>query len=87
MSLSLILVCLWAVVANVGAMVPSKRYHWPFAWVLIGVGIPILGLVVYQHGPWLGLIVLAAAMSILRWPVIYLLRRIRKLVRVHDADA
>lgn len=83
----MVLVCLWFLVANVGAMVPSKRHHWPFAYVLIAVGIPILGWVVYQHGPWVGLFVLAAAMSVLRWPVIYLFRWIKRGGKAKDADA
>ncbi|MGR3408024.1 DUF2484 family protein, partial [Roseovarius indicus] len=47
----------------------------------IAAGIPILGYVTYQNGPWWGLAVLVAAMSILRWPVIYLGRWLRGLVR------
>lgn len=74
MSLSLILACLWAVTANVLAMTPSKDNHWRRAYVLIGLGIPLLGYVTYENGPWIGLVVLLAGMSILRWPVIYLTR-------------
>ena len=85
MTLSLILACLWAIAANVIAMFPSKRNHWPAAYVLIAFGIPILGFVTYQHGPWLGLLVLVAAMSILRWPVIYLIRWLRRTV-LRQAD-
>ncbi|WP_319824279.1 DUF2484 family protein [Thalassovita sp.] len=87
MSLSMILACGWFVVANLGAMLPSKRRHWPFAYVLIAMGIPILGGVVYQHGPWAGLLVMVAAMSVLRWPVIYLVRWIRRGGKANDADA
>ena len=39
MTLSLILACLWAVAANLIALVPSKRAHWPQAYVLIAIGI------------------------------------------------
>ncbi len=77
MPLSLILVCLWAIIANVLAMRPSRDNHWRLAYVLIAVGIPILGYVTLQMGPWWGLACLIAAMSILRWPMIYLLRRVR----------
>lgn len=58
-------------------MMPSKDYHWRNAYILIAVGVPILGYVTIQHGPWIGLLVLAGACSILRWPVIYLARWIR----------
>ena len=84
MSLSLTLACLWVVVACVIAMLPSKRSHWPAAYVLIGIGIPILGFVTYQHGPWLGLIVMLAGASILRWPVRYLWRWMRRRVSGQD---
>ena len=71
MSLSLILACVWALIANVLAMTPSKDYHWRNAYILVGIGIPLLGFVTWQNGPWVGLVVLVAAMSVLRWPVIY----------------
>ena len=74
MSWSLALAGLWGVVANILAMLPSKDNHWKRAYFLIAVGIPILGYVTYESGPWIGLMVLAAGMSILRWPVIYLTR-------------
>jgi len=77
MSLSLVLACLWALIANVIAMFPSKDNHWKNAYGLIAIGIPIMGYVTWQHGPWLGLLVLAAGMSVLRWPVIYLSRWIK----------
>lgn len=78
MNASLILACLWALIANLLAMTPSRDRHWRAAYVLIASGIPILGYVTYQNGPWVGLVVLIAAMSILRWPVIYLVRWLRR---------
>jgi len=78
MTLSLILACLWAVAANLLAMLPSRDNHWRRAYVLIALGVPVLGLVTWQHGPWPGLLVLAAGMSMLRWPVIYLARWLRR---------
>lgn len=86
MSLSLILACLWALVANVLAMTPSKDHHWRNAYILIGIGIPILGYVVMQNGPWVGLLVLAAGCSVLRWPVIYLGRWLRRVGRSTPAE-
>lgn len=78
MKISLILAALWAITANVIAMMPSRDHHWRAAYGLIAAGIPILGLVTWQYGPWIGLIVLGAGMSILRWPVIYLGRWLRR---------
>ena len=77
MSLSLILAALWAVVANVLAMLPSRDNHWTRAYVLIALGIPILGYVTYENGPLVGFVVLLAGASLLRWPVIYLSRWVK----------
>ncbi|GGO51677.1 Protein of unknown function [Roseovarius pacificus] len=87
MSLSLILAFLWAIAANVLAMIPSHDNHWRRAYALIAVGVPILGYVTYQNGPWIGLAVLLGGMSLLRWPVIYLGRWMRRNVGNKDADA
>lgn len=81
MNLSLILAALWALSANVLAMLPSRDNHWRRAYILIAVGIPILGYVTYQNGPWIGLLALAAGMSMLRWPVYYLMRWVKGLRR------
>ena len=82
MTFSLTLACLWAAAANLNAMLPSRDNHWRRAYGLIGLGIPLLGYVTYENGPWVGLLVLVAAMSMLRWPVIYLMRWLRGLGRV-----
>lgn len=86
MNLSLVLAALWALTANVLAMLPTKDYHWRNAYILIAVGIPLVGYVTYENGPWVGLIILIAGMSILRWPVIYLTRWVRRTVTNKDAD-
>ena len=75
---SIILACLWAVTATLIAVLPSRDRHWRAAYLLITAGIPILGWVTLQNGPWVGLIVLAAGASILRWPLVYLWRRMRR---------
>lgn len=74
MSLPLILAALWVLAACLVAMLPSKRNHWPAAYVLIALGLPLLGFIGYRHGPWITLLVALAFASILRWPVIYLAR-------------
>ena len=78
MSLSMILVCCWIVSAALAALLPSRHNHWPAAYVLIALGIPLLGYVTYENGPWWGLAVLLAGMSVLRWPVIYLGRWVKR---------
>jgi hypothetical protein len=78
MSPSLIAACLWAVAANVAAMFPSRRKHWPAAIVLLATGIPLLGWITYENGPLWGLLALAGGMSVLRWPFVYLWRWLRR---------
>lgn len=82
MSLSLILALLWLVAANVIAMFPSKRNHWPAAYLLIALGVPLLGYLTYENGPLVGVLALAAGASLLRWPVFYLWRWLRRLRRI-----
>ena len=78
MPLSILIACLWFVVANVLALLPSRDNHWARAYVLIACGVPILGFVTYQMGPWVGLLVLLAGASILRWPLIFVTRWLRR---------
>jgi hypothetical protein len=80
MNISLVPACVWALIANVLAMTPKKDYHWGDAYILIGIGIPMLGFVTFENGPSVGLVVLIAAMSVLRWPVVYLFRWIKSRV-------
>jgi hypothetical protein len=68
---------IWLVVANVIAMFPSRDHHWRAAYGLIAIGIPLLGWVTVQSGPIWGLLILAAGASVLRWPLIHLLRWIK----------
>ena len=70
--------CLWLIVANVLAMIPSRDNHWARAYALIACGVPILGWITLENGPWIALIFLAAGASVLRWPVIYLSRWLRR---------
>ncbi|QBF31252.1 DUF2484 family protein [Thalassococcus sp. S3] len=81
MSVSLVLAAIWVLLASVLAMLPSRDNHWRRAYILIAIGVPVLGFVIYQNGPWWGLAVLLAGMSILRWPVIYLGRWLRGRLR------
>ena len=74
MNLSLIAAFSWLIVTNVTGMFPSRHKHWPQAYLLIALGLPILAWVVWENGPWIGLAVFLGACSMLRWPVRYLLR-------------
>jgi hypothetical protein len=78
MMLPLALCLIWLIAANVIAMFPSRDYHWRAAYVLIALGVPLLGWVTYVHGPIVGMLVLGAGASILRWPVVYFWRWLRR---------
>jgi len=78
MSLSLILALLWCILANLLAILPSSDNYWRRAYFLIAIGVPLLGYVFWQNGPWVGLLALAAGMSMLRWPLVYLGRWFRR---------
>lgn len=80
MMLPLALCLVWLVLANLIAMFPSRDHHWRAAYVLIALGIPLLGWVTYEHGPIIGIAVLAAGASILRWPVVFFWRWVRSKV-------
>lgn len=81
MSWTLLLACLWIVGAKLASMRASKRHHWPLAYVLMPLGVPIVVLAWWEHGAVAALFTLAIGMVVLRWPVIYLGRRIVKLVK------
>ena len=78
MSLSLILALIWLIGANVAAMLPFRKDHWPAAYVLIAIGMPLVGFVMWENGIWVGLLILVAGASMLRWPVLYFLRWIKR---------
>jgi Flp pilus assembly protein TadB len=62
-------------------MFPSRDHHWRNAYRLMALGGPLaLGLALTQ-GLWVALIFLAAAASILRWPVWFAWKRVRGLLR------
>lgn len=81
MTFSLTLALVWLVLANILALLPSRDNHWSRAYLLIALGVPLLGYVTYENGPWIGLLLLAAGASVLRWPVIYLGRWLRRVMR------
>ncbi len=67
------------VAANVVAMFPSpKQKHWPAAYVIMAIGCPLLVWLVREDGWFAGLVFLAAGASVLRWPVRFLLRWMKR---------
>ena len=77
MTASLILACLWALAANLLALRPFRDGDFR-ALALVALGVPVLGLVAWQHGPWPGLLVLLAGMGVLRFPLVRLLRPVQR---------
>jgi ABC-type transporter Mla subunit MlaD len=82
MSLSLIATFVWLLLANVLAMLPSKDNHWFRAYVLIALGLPLLVWVWWENGNLIALLALAGGMSVLRWPVRYLLAWVGRVTRL-----
>jgi hypothetical protein len=74
---SLTAALIWLIAANFLAMLPSRDHHWTNAYRLIAVGVPILIWLWVAAGMWWGLAYLAAAGSVLRWPLIHLWRWLR----------
>ena len=77
-STPLLLALGWVILANLIALFPSpKRHHWPAAYALIAVGVPLLVWLYIENGIWAALVFLIAGASVLRWPVRFLFRWIR----------
>ena len=72
---------LWVVLAFAMALFPSNDNHWRRAYVLIAIGIPLLIWIFWQHGVLLGVLGLVVGGLVLRWPVYFAWRWVRKKVR------
>ncbi|SEO34546.1 Protein of unknown function [Salinihabitans flavidus] len=83
MNLSILLALAWLVLVNLRGMLPSRDNHWRFAYGMIGIGLPILAYATWENGLWTGLLILVAAMSLLRWPLIRLGRKLKAVVVKH----
>lgn len=66
--------CVWLIVANLAAILPSKDNHWRRAYVLMATGAPLTVWLGWTQGTVAALIFLACAASLLRWPLVYLWR-------------
>lgn len=78
MTLPISLAFLWLIAANLIGMLPTRDKHWRAAYLMIAIGVPLLGWLTWASGPIIGLVFLAAAGSILRWPVYFLGRWLRQ---------
>lgn len=66
--------CLWILAAAIISAFPSQKGHWPAAYGLIALGVPILVWLWLTNPLWLALVLTLAMASVLRWPLIYLWR-------------
>lgn len=71
MTISLALLCAWALLSNIIALFPSKRHHWPAAYFLVATGIPLMGYIIYENHILVVLVAFLAWVSVLRWPLLY----------------
>ncbi|WP_411890699.1 DUF2484 family protein [Yoonia sp. SDW83-1] len=71
-------ICLWIVVAFVMALIPSNDNHWRRAYVLMAIGAPMLVWLIWSGTMIYAVIFLIVAASVLRWPLIYLYRWLRR---------
>lgn len=85
MPVALVLLCLWGAAACAAGLAP-RRYHWPFAWVLIATGIPLLGLVTLSMGPAMGVLGLVAGALLLRWPILRAGQRLAGLLAPQEVE-
>ena len=83
---SIILACIWVLVAQLIAFLPSRDKHWRAAYGLMIVGLPLLVFVYVENGILLAIVMLFAGASILRWPVYYGFLKVRKIFGVSQGD-
>lgn len=83
---SILMAFCWVLAAQIIAFLPSRDRHWRAAYVLVAIGGPLLVFLYIENGIWIALLGLVAGMSILRYPVIYTYRWLRRMVgrRVED---
>ena len=79
---SIILACTWIIAAQVIAVTPSRDHHWRAAYFLIAAGLPILVFVWIENGWLLAAIAMVAGMSVLRWPVFYAYKWVRRILGI-----
>jgi hypothetical protein len=80
MNMPVVAALIWLIAANLIGMLPSRDHHWRNAYLLIAVAVPILIGLAYAKGALWALAFLLAAGSVLRWPVIYLWRWIKRRI-------
>jgi hypothetical protein len=86
LSASLVAAALWSASAVLAALLPRRPRARAVA-LLIGSGVPLLGMLTMEHGPWAGLAALASGVLILRWPICRSRRwRLARLRRLREIE-
>jgi hypothetical protein len=67
----------WLILANVIGMLPSRDHHWTNAYRLMALGLPILIWIAFAKGLLWAALFLAAAASVLRWPLVHFWRWVK----------
>lgn len=80
MTIAVILILSWVLLAYVIASSPSADNHWRLSYVLMAIGAPLLVWITWQHGFLFGFAGLVIGGLVLRWPVYYLWGRMKSLV-------
>ena len=75
MTLSLILAFIWVVAAAITAMLPMRLQYIPGLSLLI-LSLPLLVFVGYENGWWIAGLAIAGAVSMFRYPLRYLFKRL-----------
>ncbi len=78
--MSLLLTLLW-LLAAAGVAAFSRAAQGAAVWALVVVGIPILGLATWEHGPVMGTILLALGATLLCLPHLPVSRRVHRWLR------
>ena len=75
MTLSLLLACVWAVLATITAFLPMRLQYVPGLSLLI-LAVPLLVFIGVQHSAWVVLAALAGLVSMFRRPLWFLGRHL-----------
>jgi uncharacterized protein DUF2484 len=79
MNYPLLFAASWVILAAAIGALPH-RFVWRGAYFLIALLVPLLPYVWINSGPVVGMFFIAVTAAVLRWPLIYLWKRIARLI-------
>jgi len=80
MTLSLLLACIWAILATITAFLPMRLQYVPGLTLLI-LAVPLLVFISVQHSVWVVLAALAGLVSMFRRPLWFLGRHLLRRLK------